>query len=69
VLEGRTGLHVPPREPARIAEALRSLLDNEGRRRAMGAAGAQRAQRFGWDRIAAETLDVAEQLAAERVPA
>jgi hypothetical protein len=35
----------------------------------MGAAGAQRAQRFGWDRIAAETLDVAEQLAAERVPA
>jgi glycosyltransferase involved in cell wall biosynthesis len=69
VLDGRTGLHVPPREPARIAAALRSLLDDEGRRRVMGVAGARRAQRFGWDRIAAETLDVAEQLAAERVAA
>jgi glycosyltransferase involved in cell wall biosynthesis len=67
VLDGVTGLHVPPRSPAAIATAVRSLLDDPAARRALGAAGARHARRFGWDRIARETLAVAEELAAPRV--
>jgi glycosyltransferase involved in cell wall biosynthesis len=66
VLDGRTGIHVPPRQPQRIAAALRLLLDNEGLRRAHGANGARHAQRYGWDRIATETLAVAAELADAR---
>jgi D-inositol-3-phosphate glycosyltransferase len=56
VVHGVTGLHVPPREPDAIAEALNALLDDPQRRRAMGRAGVARArERYGWDRIAAGT--------------
>lgn len=58
VVDGVTGLHVPPRNPDRLAAALRSLLDDPEPRRAMGAAGADRArERFGWDRVAAAMLE------------
>ncbi len=66
VVDGVTGLHVPPRSPGSIADALGRLLYDEGRRRSMGEAGRQRAQRFGWDRVAAQTLAVAEQVAGSR---
>jgi D-inositol-3-phosphate glycosyltransferase len=56
VVDGVTGIHVPPRQPARIATALRTLLGDEALRRSMGAAGARRSLRYGWDRIATETL-------------
>ncbi len=69
VVHGVTGLHVPPRQPGRIAEALGCLLHDEGRRRAMGAAGRQRAQHFGWERIATRTLAVAERVAMSPRPA
>jgi hypothetical protein len=62
VLDGVTGIHVRPRSPAGIAAAIRTLVEDEPRRRAMGAAGARRALRFGWDRIAADTLAVLRQL-------
>ena len=62
VLDGVTGLHVAPRSPEEIAAAIRSLLDDGRRRRDMGAAGADRALRFGWDRIATETLAVVRAL-------
>ncbi|CAN5134217.1 glycosyltransferase family 1 protein [soil metagenome] len=62
VIDGRTGVHVPLRAPGHIASAIRGLLDDEGRRRRLGAAGARRARRFGWDPIATETLAVAERL-------
>ncbi len=62
VLDGVTGLHVPPRQPACIASAVGGLLDDEARRRSMGTAGRQRAERFGWDRIAAQTLAVAARV-------
>jgi len=58
VLDGVTGVHVPPRAPAHLAAALRGLLGDPARRRALGAAGARRARRrFGWDRVAAATLE------------
>jgi D-inositol-3-phosphate glycosyltransferase len=62
VVDGVTGRHVPPRDPAALSRALRRLLeDDEGRAR-MGAAAAERARRYGWDRVAAETLGVAERV-------
>lgn len=64
VIDGQTGVHVPLRAPGHIASAIRGLLDDEARRRSLGAAGVRRAGRFGWDPIAAETLAVAEQLAS-----
>lgn len=63
VVDGATGVHVPLRAPQHIAMAIRRLLEDEERRRSFGAAGVRRANRFGWDPIAAETLRVAERLA------
>jgi glycosyltransferase involved in cell wall biosynthesis len=58
VVHGSTGLHVPPRDPAALAAALRDLLADPARRAALGAAGVRRARsRFCWDRVAAGTLD------------
>jgi len=56
VQDGRTGLLVPPRDPAALTAALRSLLDDPDRRAAFGAAARRRAvARYGWDRVAAQT--------------
>jgi glycosyltransferase involved in cell wall biosynthesis len=65
VADGRTGLLVPPRDPAALAAALRGLLADPGRRAAMGAAGTERVRRrYRWGRIAEETLAVYERVAA-----
>ncbi len=66
VADGVTGILVAPRQPRGIAEALGRLLGDERRRRAMGAAGLRRAQRFGWGRIAEQTLEVARSLVMAR---
>ena len=67
VVDGVTGVHVPPRDPERLAEALRSLLADEERRAAFGAAGVERARRrYGWPRVAAATLDVYARVAERR---
>ena len=55
VLDGVTGIHVPPRRPDAIAAALAGLLDDGARRRAMAEQAVRRARRFGWGRIARET--------------
>lgn len=53
VVDGETGLLVPPRDVDALAEALRSLLDEPFRREAMGRAGNERVRaRYGWDRLA-----------------
>ncbi|WP_256788205.1 glycosyltransferase [Frankia sp. AvcI1] len=65
VVDGMTGLHVPPRCPERIAEALAELIDDPGWRLELGAQGARRARSlFSWDRVAALTLASYERLAA-----
>jgi type III pantothenate kinase len=66
-----TGLHVPPRDPERLADALQTLLAAPRRRAQMGRAGVRRArQLYDWNRIAASTLDVYRPLAgAESTPA
>ena len=65
VVHGVTGVHVPPRDPAALARAMRQLLRDPERRREYGANGAKRARlRFGFDRIARSTRDVYLSLTA-----
>ena len=65
VVHGETGLHVPPRDPRALGAALRELLADPGRARALGRAGARRARRlYGFDRIGAATREVYTELAA-----
>jgi glycosyltransferase involved in cell wall biosynthesis/phosphoheptose isomerase len=59
VVDGVTGVHVPPRDPERLADALRGLLDDPARRARYGQAGVRRARRlYDWGRVATATLDV-----------
>ncbi|GII59637.1 glycosyl transferase [Planotetraspora thailandica] len=67
VVNGVTGVLVPPRDPIALARALRGLLGDPVRRTAYGIAGADRAKvRYGWGRIAAETLAVYEEVVSAR---
>jgi D-inositol-3-phosphate glycosyltransferase len=59
VVDGVTGMHVPPRQPGLLAGAVAGLLADPERRATLGASGARRARRrYGWDRIARGTLEV-----------
>ena len=63
VVDGATGTLVPPRRPDRLAAAMRRLLAEPFWREAYGTAGVDRARsRYSWDRIAAATLAVYEDL-------
>jgi D-inositol-3-phosphate glycosyltransferase len=67
VVDGVTGLHVPPRQPKAIAAALASLLADPPRRAAFGRAAVRRArQRYSWDRVAAATLESYSRTLARR---
>jgi glycosyltransferase involved in cell wall biosynthesis len=67
VVDGVTGLHVPPRSPERIAEALRQLVDDDSLRQPLGEAGAARArERYGWELVAARTLEAYHAVANVR---
>jgi glycosyltransferase involved in cell wall biosynthesis/phosphoheptose isomerase len=69
VVDGVTGVHVPPRDPERLAAVLRGLLDDPERRAAYGRAGVRRARRlYDWERVATATLDVYARLARRRSP-
>lgn len=53
VVDGVTGLHVPPRDPESLASALRRLLDDEELRQELGRRGAARVRsRYTWERVA-----------------
>jgi D-inositol-3-phosphate glycosyltransferase len=68
VVHERTGLHVPPRRPDRVAEAVSRLDNAPAFARRLGRAGARRARKgYGWDAIARSTLRIYEQL-VEPVP-
>jgi glycosyltransferase involved in cell wall biosynthesis len=59
VVDGVTGRHVPPRDPAAIAEVARHLLTDPMVRQAFGAAGRDRVRaRYSWERIAADMVEV-----------
>jgi len=62
VLHGVTGLHVPPRDPEAIAEALTRLLLDRGFREALGRAGRSRVEaEYTWDRVAERTEAIYER--------
>lgn len=55
-VDGVTGLHVPPKDPEALADAVAALADDPERRARLGAAGVERARsRYTWDRVAADT--------------
>ncbi|WP_130494116.1 glycosyltransferase [Motilibacter rhizosphaerae] len=65
VVDGTTGLLVPPRNPEALAETLRRLLADPVRREAFGFAGVDRARaRYAWDRVALDTESVYASLVA-----
>jgi glycogen synthase len=56
VEDGRTGLLVPPARPDELADAIRRVLDDPARARALGEAGRRRVEeRFSWASVAART--------------
>ncbi|MEA2381737.1 MAG: hypothetical protein QOH72_1708 [Solirubrobacteraceae bacterium] len=69
VVDGVTGVHIPPRDPDRLAGVLRGLLDDPQRREEFGQAGVRRARRlYDWGRVATATLDVYARQARSRSP-
>lgn len=67
VVDDVTGRLVPPKDPARLGDAIASLLADRDRRGAMGVAGRERARaRYTWDRVAADTERIYEKLAPVR---
>ncbi len=65
VVDGVTGRLVPPRDPEALADALSGLIGDEDRVREFGRAGRERVEgRYSWPRIAADTADIYESIAA-----
>jgi phosphatidylinositol alpha-mannosyltransferase len=59
-----TGILVPPGDPDALGAALVELLEDEDRRRTLGAAARRAAEAYSWDRIGRLLVDVYEGLAA-----
>lgn len=56
VVDGHTGVHVPPRDPFALADAIRTVLGDPEAAQELGRAGLARVHaRYSWDRIAADT--------------
>lgn len=67
VLDGVTGLLVPPRDPVALTEAIVRLLHAPGLRRQMGQAGRERvAQHFSMEQMVERTQNLYEHLLEER---
>jgi phosphatidyl-myo-inositol dimannoside synthase len=62
VVDGETGLLVDPEDHVAVGSALVELLGDAPRRRAMGAAGARRAEDFSWPRVAARVEGLIAEL-------
>ena len=70
VVDGCTGRHVPPGDPAALGAVIRELLADEAARDALGRAGVARAREcYGWPGIARATARVYEQVAGRVQPA
>jgi glycosyltransferase involved in cell wall biosynthesis len=67
VLDGETGILVPPGDVPALRAALERLLADPGLRRRMGEAGRRRAaERFSWDAVTARTLEVYARYAGKK---
>ncbi len=66
VVNGTTGILIPPGRPTVLAQRIRQLLAHPILIEAYGVAAADRAKsRYSWDRIADETLAVYEKAAPQ----
>lgn len=69
VMTADTGLSVPPGDPEALAQALIALLEDEPRRRALGAAARELArERYAWPDVAARLARIYEVVAGVPVP-
>jgi glycosyltransferase involved in cell wall biosynthesis len=67
VVDGETGIHVPPGDVPALRAALERLLGDRELRRHMGEAGRRRAgERFSWDAVTRETLDLYARYAGKK---
>lgn len=70
VVDGTTGLHVPPQDPAAIAAAVADLLRRPAWARELGDNGHRRVKaRYSWSRIAADTEKAYQLALAAAAPA
>jgi glycosyltransferase involved in cell wall biosynthesis len=60
--DGTTGLMVEPGNVEELAGALRKLLDDPEKRRTMGEQSRERAERFSWETITDQYIDVYERM-------
>jgi glycosyltransferase involved in cell wall biosynthesis len=66
IVDGTTGILLPPDRPALLAQRIRQLLAHPMLLEAYGVAAADRARsRYSWDRIAGETLAVYDRATAQ----
>jgi glycosyltransferase involved in cell wall biosynthesis len=66
VVDGTTGILIPPDRPVLLAQKIRQLLSHPMLMEAYGVAAADRARsRYSWDRIASETLAVYDRATAQ----
>jgi len=68
VRDGETGVVVKPNDADAVASALRQLLANPDRRKALGRAGRRAVEtHYNWDRVARETTEFAERAVRRNV--
>lgn len=65
VIDGETGLLVPPENVEALAAAMDRLIDDEPLRHRLGEAGRKRAPRFAWPMIADQYLEIYHELCAK----
>jgi phosphatidylinositol alpha-mannosyltransferase len=68
VMTAKTGVLVPPEDPAALAQAVIDLLADEPRRQSLGVGARERAHDFSWERIGRQLLSIYEH-AREAPPA
>lgn len=63
VVDGETGVLVPPRDPAALRSALQRLLGDRDLRLRLGAAARERARSFSWRHVVPQLLGLYERVA------
>ena len=66
VQDGVTGFTVPVDEPRALADCLKELINRPELRQKMGEQAAELAQRYGWDTIAGQIVEVYEEVLGTR---
>jgi len=69
VREDDSGLIVPPRDPAKLAQAMAMLMEDEQTRKQLSVRASQRAAQFGWPRVLDRYLQIYDQLVGTQKPA